>query len=92
MASVSMEFDPRKAIQQAAQLEDIAWELRRLAEGDLSDAATAIQSSWDGESASLFLRHCEETRERITARASALDRQAARLREAAGRAAGSGSV
>jgi uncharacterized protein YukE len=78
-----IQFDYSRAISQAGQIETIASEMRTLASGKVSDAMTAIDASWDGNTSTSFLTHCEGTKTEITATAGTLDGLAGQIREAA---------
>ena len=69
----------------AAAIEDIAREMRSLAKTKLSGAADGIGACWEGEAAKAFLRHTDETIERILAGAEALEALAVTMRGGSGR-------
>ena len=76
-------FNYNQAIKQASQVEEIAREMRSVANSKLSNAIATIDASWDGDTSNLFLRHCNDTKQQIAARASELDNLAHRIREVA---------
>ncbi|MDR1605189.1 MAG: WXG100 family type VII secretion target [Gracilibacteraceae bacterium] len=76
-------FNYAKAIGQASQIEAVADDMRNLASGRLRGALDSINAAWDGETSKLFLRHGEETKQRITARANELTKLAERIRQVA---------
>jgi WXG100 family type VII secretion target len=81
MAILSFNYD--KAITQASRVDEVAAALRGLANTKVADSISAMRASWSGESADSFLRHCEETKSRMLARASELAEISNRIRNAA---------
>ena len=79
-----MGFNEIQSLRLAAGLEEVAGAMRNLAAGELSEAIGRIETSWGGDGANLFFRHCDETRQRLIARASGIDEQARLIREAVG--------
>jgi len=78
-----LNFNYDLAIRQATQIEDIACEMRKLANGQMSNAIATIDASWDGDTSSIFLRHCGETKQQVVARAGELECNAQRIRSVA---------
>lgn len=76
-------FNYDKAIAQARTIENVAEEMRSIANNRLSGAIASINASWDGEASILFLRHCEETKQRIHDKANELTNIARRVRDVA---------
>jgi len=78
-----MDFKYDLSIRQAAQIEEIAGEMRNLANRQYTDAIATIDASWDGDMSSVFLGHCNETKQQMTARATELENLAQRIRDVA---------
>ena len=78
-----LNFNYNLAIRQAAQIEEIAREMRTLANGKFANAIATVDASWDGDTSIIFLRHCNETKQQITTKATELDNLAQRIREVA---------
>ncbi len=83
LTTIRMDF--QKAQQCAAELEEIASEMRTLANSDLSDSLQSLSGAWKGESAALYLRKGELLKDKITASAKNLERTAATIRSTARR-------
>ena len=80
---MTLNFNFNLAARQATQIEDIASDMRSLANDKMTNAIATIDASWDGETSNLFIRHCDETKKQIISRASDLDSLARRIREVA---------
>ena len=78
-----LNFNYDLALRQASQIEGVAGEMRRLASGQMSNAIATIDSSWDGDTSNMFLRHCNETKQQIITRAVELENLAKRIRDVA---------
>ena len=76
-------FNYNLAIRQATQIEEIAREMRSLANNKLTNAIATVDASWDGDSSTIFLRHCTETKQQIITKATDLENLARRIREVA---------
>jgi uncharacterized protein YukE len=76
-------FNYDKAIEQARRVENVAAELRGLANNKISGAIASVNAAWSGEAANQFLRHCEETKRRVYVKADELYDIAQRVRNVA---------
>ena len=76
-------FNYNLAIRQATQIEEIAREMKSLANGKFSTAIATVDASWDGDTSNIFIRHCTETKQQITAKATELENLARRIRDVA---------
>jgi len=80
---VILNFNYDLAKRQATQIEGIAGEMRRLANGQMSNAIATIDASWDGDTSTVFIRHCNETKQQLVTRANELENLARRIRDVA---------
>jgi len=76
-------FNYNLAIRQATQIEEIAREMRSLANNKLTNAIATVDASWDGDSSTIFLRHCAETKQQMITKAADLENLARRIRDVA---------
>lgn len=82
-STIAMDF--QKAKKQAEQLEEIAREMRQLANNDLEGSLQCLSEAWRGEAAELYCRKGEALREKILDSASKLEQQAGVIRSTAKR-------
>lgn len=80
-----IELNFRQAKAQAAQLENLAARLERLAKNDIETALQQISSSWKGESANAYLQKGGKLEENIVRTAADLKRTAQTIRSTAQR-------
>ena len=80
---MTLDFDYNQAIRQASQIDTIAGEMRTIANRRLTDAISSIDTSWDGDTSVIFLRHCTDTKTRILSKATELESLAQRVRDVA---------
>jgi uncharacterized protein YukE len=78
-----MNFNYDLAVRQAAKVEEIASDMRALADNRLGAAYEGIGAVWDGEASDAFMAHCHETKRRVSSRANELLETARRMREVA---------
>ena len=78
-----LNFNYNLAIRQATEIEEIARSMRSLANGKFSTAIATVDASWDGDTSAIFLRHCAETKQQITTKATELENLARRIRDVA---------
>jgi len=78
-----LNFNYDLAIRQASQIEGIASEMRKLANGQMNSAISTVDASWDGDTSNIFLRHCNDTKQQIITRAGELESNAQRIRNVA---------
>lgn len=84
MASyATINFNYRKAISQANQLEDLADDLKRIANRDVDGALDQVAGSWKGDSSQLFLQKGEKAKSDLIRSANQLRNTANAIRKAA---------
>lgn len=84
MASyATINFNYRKAINQANRLEDLADELKRIANRDVDGALDQVARSWKGDSSRLFLQKGDKAKSDLLRSASQLQNTANAIRRAA---------
>lgn len=84
MASyATINFNYRKAINQANRLEDLADELKRIANRDVDGALDQVARSWKGDSSQLFLQKGDKAKNDLLRSASQLQNTANAIRRAA---------
>jgi glycerol kinase len=76
-------FNYDQAVRQAGKIEEIAADMKTLAENKLGPAYEGVDAVWDGEASGAFMGHCHETGRRVLARANELYETARRIREVA---------
>lgn len=86
MASKSeIQFNFQQALKRAEELEEIAEELKRLADRELEDSFDSLSAAWKGEAASAYLRKGSRLKEKILRSAKDLKSTAAVIRRTAKR-------
>lgn len=84
MASYStIQFNYRRAISQANQLDDLADELKRLATRNVDSALDNVAASWKGDTSNMFLQKGNKAKEDLIKSARQLSNTAAAIRRAA---------
>lgn len=84
MASeASIQFNYEQAIGQAKKLEQLADELKTLANTNLDNTLSELSSNWSGESASAFLSKAEKAKSDILSNVKQLYDAASVVRESA---------
>lgn len=78
-------FDFQQAIRRAEELESVAGEMRRLADGELEDSLQRLSAAWKGEAAAAYLGKGARLKEKILKSAKDLDSTASAIRNAANR-------
>lgn len=81
----SIEFDFQKALREAEELEQIAGEMRRMAENELQPSLQTLSAAWKGEAASGYLSKGGILKEKILRSAADLDSTASAIRNVARR-------
>lgn len=76
-------FNYSRAISQAGQIEEIAQEMRSLADRDLQNGLEELSACWKGEASNQFVAYCGTTQNDLRAEASKLQDLARRIREIA---------
>ena len=84
MASyATINFNYQKAMRQAAQLEDLANQLKRIANSDVDSALDQVAGSWKGDSANIFLQKGNKAKNDLIQSAKQLQNTANAIRSAA---------
>lgn len=83
LTTIRMDFSNAK--KQAAELEEIAANMKTLANGDLTDSLDTLSSAWKGDSATAYCGKGESLRAKILASARNLESIAATIRSVAKR-------
>lgn len=84
MASyATINFNYRVAMNQAAQLEDLANQLKRIATQDVDSALSQVSGSWKGDSAHIFLDKGNKAKSDLVRSANQLQNTANAIRRAA---------
>lgn len=81
----SIEFDFKKAKEQAKKLDEVAERLNRLSNKNLSDIMQQLSSVWKGENATLYLDKGDRLQEKMSATAKELQNIASDIRTVARR-------
>ena len=81
----SIEFDFRQAIKRAEELEEIAANMRKLANDDLEDSLQNLSTVWKGEAASAYINKGISLREKILKSSNDLKKTAGTIRNVARR-------
>lgn len=81
----SIEFDFRQAIQRAEELEEIAADLRKLADNDLQGSLQNLSTAWKGEAASAYIHKGTRLKEKILKSSKDLNKTASTIRSVARR-------
>ncbi len=76
-------FNYNRAIGQAGDLDNIAKEVRKLADRSLTDSLTSIDKNWDGENSKKFLNKGNKLKGRIADSADDIQRIAESIRQMA---------
>lgn len=84
MASyATIQLNYQKAIRQANQLEDLANDLRNIANRNVDDALDQVAANWKGDSANMFLQKGNKAKNDLIASAKQLSNTAKAIRKAA---------
>ena len=81
----SIEFDFRQAIQRAEELEDIAADMKRLADDDLASSLQSLSTAWKGESSTAYLGKGSRLKDKILKSSNDLKKTASTIRRVAKR-------
>lgn len=81
----SIEFDFRQAIQRAEELEEIAAQMKKLANEDLEGSLQTLSMAWKGEAASAYLDKGTRLRDKILKSSNDLKKAAKTIRSVAKR-------
>mgnify|MGYP003292541133 CR=1 FL=1 len=81
----SIEFDFQQAIKRAEELEDIAADMRKLADEELETSLQSLSVAWKGEAANAYLNKGTRLRDKILKSASDLIKTASTIRRVAKR-------
>lgn len=85
MSRASIEFDFRKAKQQAGKLDDAAEQIRRIANNNFQDTLQSISVSWTGENSRQYLNKGVALKNQMIQTARKLNGIASEIRTAAQR-------
>ncbi len=80
LSKTTIEINFKNACDQASQLEQLAQELSRIADSQLSGTLQSVSGSWKGDSAGLFLQKGNSLITQINASAQALRNAASSIR------------
>ncbi len=80
---IGAEYD--QALRRADSLDQMAREMKNLAERDLTGCMSRISASWMGESSEAYVDKCGELRDRMIGTAEGIAQAAQALRVAAGK-------
>lgn len=84
MASyATIQFNYQKAVSQANQLDDLANDLRNIANRNVDGALDQVAANWKGESASLFVQKGNKAKNDLLSSARQLSNTASAIRKAA---------
>lgn len=81
----AIEFDFQQALKRAEELEEIAADMKRLADGDLEETLQSLSLSWKGEAASTYLAKGSRLQEKILKSSNDLKNTALTIRNVAKR-------
>lgn len=82
---LSIEFDFRQAIKRAEELEEIAAEMKKLADEDLETSLQSLSIAWKGEAASAYLVKGTRLKDKILKSSKDLKKTATTIRSIAKR-------
>lgn len=80
-----IDIDYQDTLQKAAQLENLAAELRRVSTRDLLELQSCVGRTWRGSSAELYKKKAKVLSQQVNAQANDLQKLANSLRQAAER-------
>lgn len=80
---VTIQLNYIRAVNQARKLEELADELRSIANRDLESTMSDLSRNWKGESATLFLKKAQKAYGDIISNANQLDKTASVIRKSA---------
>lgn len=84
MASyATINFNYQKAMRQATQLEDLANQLKRIANSDVDSALDQVAASWKGDSANMFIQKGNKAKNDLLQSSKQLQNTANAIRAAA---------
>ena len=81
----SIEFDFQQAIKRAEELEDIAADMKKLANEDLVSSLQSLSTAWKGEAANAYLTKGSRLKEKILKSSKDLNKTATTIRNVAKR-------
>lgn len=81
----AIEFDFRQAIKRAEELEEIAEDMKRLANNELEGTMQSLSSAWKGEAASAYLTKGTRLQEKVLKSSRDLKKTATTIRNVARR-------
>lgn len=84
-SAYKIEMDFRQAKQRASELEEIASEMRSLANRDLTGSMQTLSGAWKGDAATAYLQKGEQLKSKILDSAKRLERTATTIRSIAKR-------
>lgn len=82
---LSIEFDFRQAIKRAEELEEIAADMKKLADDDLETSLQSLSTAWKGEAASAYLTKGSRLKDKILKSSNDLKKTARTIRSVAKR-------
>lgn len=81
----AIEFDFRQAISRAEELEQVAAEMKKLADEELASSLQALSTAWKGEAASAYLSKGSRLKDKILKSSNDLYKTARTIRNVAKR-------
>lgn len=81
----SIEFDFQQAIKRAEELEEIAADMKKLANEDLDSSLQSLSTAWKGEAATAYLTKGSGLKEKILKSSNDLKKTASTIRNVAKR-------
>lgn len=81
----AIEFDFRQAIKRAEELEEIAADMKKLADAELEETLQSLSSSWRGDAASAYLNKGARLQTKILKSSNDLKKTATTIRSVAQR-------
>lgn len=81
----AIEFDFRQAIRRAEELEQVAVEMKKLADEELASSLQSLSTAWKGEAASAYLSKGSRLKDKILKSSNDLNKTARTIRKIAKR-------
>ena len=84
-SKAAIEFDFRQAMNRADELEQVAAEMKRMANNDMQSSLQQLSVAWKGEAASAYLTKGGRLKEKVVKSANDLNKTASTIRSVARR-------
>lgn len=81
----AIEFDFRQAMNRADELDQVASEMKRMANNDMQSSLQQLSTAWKGEAASAYLTKGGRLKDKVLKSASDLNKTASTIRSVARR-------